>query len=70
MNATNNPMTKHHYPYGAVMLLQEDLARARMRESQRVAAQRRLARRLVSIRRWNRIARWAAERAAEAERTL
>jgi hypothetical protein len=69
MNATNQ-MTHRHYPYGAVMLLQEDLARARMRESQRVAAQERLARRLVSARRWNRIARWAAERAAEAERAI
>lgn len=70
MNATTNQMTENHYPYGAGMLLQEDLARARMRESQRVAAQERLARRLASARRWNRIARWAAARAAEAERML
>jgi hypothetical protein len=76
MNATSttrnsNPMTDSYYPNGAVMLLMhEDLARARMRESQRAAAQWRLARRLTSARRWNRLARWASRHAAEANRSL
>jgi hypothetical protein len=64
---THNPMTDRHYPDGATMLMQEDLARARMRESQRVAAEWRLARRLVSARRWNRLARWASRHAAKAK---
>jgi hypothetical protein len=74
MNAhrtTAQPTTDDYYPNGAVMLLmQEDLARARMRESQSSAAEWRLARRLVSARRWSRLAQWAARRAAEANRAL
>ena len=73
MNATRNTqqMTEDFYPNGAVMLLMhEDLARARMRESQRAAADQRLARRLASARRWNRLARWAGRRASEASREL
>ena len=55
------------YPKGtAAMLLQEELARARMRESQRVAAETRLARRLSSARRWERLASWTSRRAARA----
>jgi hypothetical protein len=50
----------------AVMLLHEDLARARMRESQRVAAQQRLARRLSTARRWRRLASWAGRHASKA----
>jgi hypothetical protein len=48
------------------MLLQEELARARMRESQRVAAEMRMARRLSSARRWERLASWTSRRAARA----
>jgi hypothetical protein len=72
MNATSNTnaMTDSYYPNGTVMLMQEDLARARMRESQRAAAQWRMARRLTSARRWNRLARWAARHAAEANSSL
>jgi hypothetical protein len=70
-NAQQNPMTDEYYPNGAVMLLmQEDLARARMRESQRTAAEWRLARRLTSARRWNRLAGWAGRRASEANHAL
>ncbi len=70
-NAQQNPMTDEYYPNGAVMLLMhEDLARARMRESQRAAEQSRLARRLSSARRWNRLAGWAGRRASEANRAL
>jgi hypothetical protein len=72
MNAQGTkPITDEYYPNGAVMLLmQEDLARTRMRESQRSAAEWRLARRLTSARRWGRLANWAARRAAEANREL
>ena len=72
MNTTQqHPMTEHYYPNGAVMLLMhEDLARARMQESQRSAAEWRLARRLTSARRWSRLAGWAGRRAAEANRAL
>jgi hypothetical protein len=73
MNATGerNPMLNDYDPKGtAVMLLHEDLARARMRESQRVAADQRLARRLVSVRRWRRLARWANRHASQAAREL
>jgi hypothetical protein len=72
MNTTQqHPMTKDYYPNGAVMLLMhEDLARARMQESQRSAAESRLARRLTSARRWSRLAGWAGRRAAEANRAL
>jgi hypothetical protein len=50
----------------AAMLLHEELARARMRESQRTAAEMRIARRLSSARRWERLARWTSRRAARA----
>lgn len=72
MNAqrTTKPISSY-YPNGVVMyLMQEDLARARMRESQRVAAQMRMARRLTSAKRWNRLAEWTARRAAEANSAL
>ena len=48
------------------MLLQEELARARMRESQRAAAEMRMARRLSSARRWERLAQWTSRRAERA----
>ena len=72
MNTTQqHPMTEHYYPNGAVMLLMhEDLARSRMLESQRSAAEWRLARRLTSARRWSRLAGWAGRHAAEANRAL
>lgn len=70
MITTTNQMTKNNHLSGVPMLLQEELARERMRESQREAAQLRLARRLASARRWNRLARWASRRAADAERAL
>lgn len=54
----------------AVMLLHEDLARSRMRESQRAAENARLVRRLASVRRWRRLARWAGRHAAQASREL
>lgn len=50
----------------SAMLLQEELARARMRESQRAAAEMRMARRLSSARRWERLAQWTSRRAARA----
>jgi hypothetical protein len=64
----SNPNTNLYvHPKGtAVMLLQEELARARMRESQREAAEMRMARRLSSARRWERLAKWTSRRAARA----
>lgn len=49
-----------------VMLLYEVLARARMREDQQYAREARLARRLVSARRWRRLAGYAGRRASRA----
>jgi hypothetical protein len=52
------------------MLLQENLARTRMRESQRAAANHRLARRLQAAHRWRRLATWAERHAARSARAL
>jgi hypothetical protein len=52
------------------MLLNESLARERMREAERVAREHRLSRRLSSAKRWGRISEWAARRAARAEDLL
>jgi hypothetical protein len=61
----NQNVNAYTHPKGtAVMLLQEELARARMRESQRTAAEMRIARRLSSARRWERLALWTSKRAA------
>jgi hypothetical protein len=46
-----------------MLLLNEDLARLRMREAEAEAAEARLAHRLVSARRWQRRAERAARRA-------
>lgn len=46
------------------MLLYEDMSRARMREDRHTAATHRAANRMLAIRRWERIAGWAAKRAA------
>ncbi len=46
-----------------MLLLNENLARARMREAEAEAAEARLARRLVAARRWQRRAEHAARRA-------
>lgn len=63
--------TRGYFPNGADMyLMQEELARARMRESQRAAEHERRARRLVSARRWGRLAKWAARHAEEAQSGL
>lgn len=45
------------------MLLHEILARTRMRDDQHHASQERLSRRLVAVRRWQRLARYADQRA-------
>ncbi len=47
------------------MLIYEDMSRIRMREDQRVAAEQRTANRMLAIRRWERLAGWAAKRAAK-----
>jgi hypothetical protein len=48
------------------MLLHETLARSRMREAEQAAREYRQARRLAAARNWQRLARWAARRAARA----
>ena len=52
------------------MLLQENLARERMREAEQVAREQRLVRRLNSVRRWERLSTWAARRAERARNLL
>ena len=52
------------------MLMQEALARARMREAELTASQYRLARRVAAARSWQRLADWAAGRAAKAKAEL
>jgi hypothetical protein len=47
------------------MLLYEDMSRVRMREDQRLAARHRQADRVLTVRRWERLAGWAAKRAAK-----
>ncbi|HEY0636057.1 MAG TPA: hypothetical protein VGD67_00270 [Pseudonocardiaceae bacterium] len=49
------------------MLLQEALARTRMREAEQAALRYRQARRLTAGRTWNRLATWTARRARQAE---
>jgi putative heme iron utilization protein len=48
------------------MLLYEDLARERRHEAERVARQHRLVRHVSAVRRWERLAAWAARRAERA----
>ncbi|TCO62989.1 hypothetical protein EV192_1021133 [Actinocrispum wychmicini] len=50
----------------STMLLYEDLARARMLEAEQAASKLRLVRRLTAAKRWNRVSKWAAKRAARA----
>ena len=54
----------------STMLLNEDLARIRMREAEQAASQQRLIRRLTAAKRWNRVSNWAAKRAARIESTF
>jgi hypothetical protein len=49
------------------MLLHEIIARDRMRDDQHRARRERLARRLATARRWQRLARYANQRARAAE---
>ncbi len=48
------------------MLLQEALARTRMREAEQAAREHRQARQLTAGRNWQRLARWSARRAERA----
>lgn len=51
-------------------MLYEVLARARMREDQRRASQERLSRQLATVRRWQRLARYADRRIRRASARL
>jgi hypothetical protein len=52
------------------MLLYETLARTRTRETERFAHHHRTARLLRSSRRWHRLAKWAKQKAEQAESSL
>ncbi|MBV8931769.1 MAG: hypothetical protein JOZ47_03830 [Kutzneria sp.] len=52
------------------MLAYEELAKIRMYEAQRSAAEQRMARRLLVCRRWRRIAAWAVARADRVASTM
>jgi hypothetical protein len=64
------PSTVVEHVAGHALFLHEDLARSRIRELERDAAERRLARRLCTERRWRWVARWAAKRADHAASSL
>jgi hypothetical protein len=66
---TRNTHKPIHLGVGT-MLLNEDLARIRMREAEQAASQQRLIRRLTAAKRWNRVSNWAAKRASRIESTL
>jgi hypothetical protein len=71
MNTTARPMTIDHPMKGTnVMLLEEALARSRMHEAEQAAQEYRQARRLAAAHTWQRLARWAACRAARANDVL
>lgn len=63
---TRTDLTDHTPKGSNAMLLQEALARSRMREAEQAARQHRLARQLTAGRNWRRLARWSADRAARA----
>jgi len=53
-----------------IMLLEEALARSRMREAQQAAHDHRQARQFTAGRNWQRLARWSARRAERARTGL
>lgn len=67
----NDLMTTDFHPKGSkTMLMDENLARERMREAERAANHARLVRRLGSAKRWDRLSAWAARRAKRANDLL
>ncbi len=71
MNSTAVTMTMDQPLKGTdVMLLEEALARSRMREAEQAAQEYRQARRLVAARNWHRLAQWATRHAARANGAL
>lgn len=73
---TTNSFANDVLPYAhqtqgtSLMLLEEDLARTRMRDSETFAEHQRLAHRLVVANRWRRLSGWAQQRAARSARAL
>jgi hypothetical protein len=62
-----HPMSAQDVSKGmGMMLLHEDLARARMQARLELAEQHRLAKRMAAVNRWRRLSRWAAQRASQA----
>jgi len=71
VNPVHNDPTYTFKPEGPTdMLLQENLARSRMREAEQAARARRLVRHLSAARRWTRLSQWAARRADRATAAL
>ena len=70
MNSIAVPTNDHRYDRtmkgSNVMLLQEALARTRMREAEQAAHEHRQARQITAGRNWRRLARWSARRAERA----
>ncbi len=67
MNAITMPTSYDRTMKGSdAMLLQEALARTRMREAEQAAREHRQARQLTAGRNWQRLARWSARRAERA----
>lgn len=73
-DATTAPVTSYrrdqHIQETRAMLLDEELARSRIREHRYRAAQTRLANRVAAAHRWDRLAGWAARRALRAHEKL
>jgi len=69
-NAESTPMTKTSVRSNAMLLMHEELARARMSERQEDAENYRRCARLVAARRWQRKAERAAQRARNAQNAV
>ena len=64
------PTTDQQTKGSTTMLLEEALARSRMREAQQAARAHRQARQLTAGRGWQRLSRWSARRAQRARSAL
>jgi hypothetical protein len=67
---TTFPIMDHPIEGTTNMLIEEALARSRMREAQQAAHNFRTARQLTAGRTWQRLARWTARRAERARAHL
>lgn len=70
INATVSPTVDQPMRGSTAMLLEEALARSRMREAEQAARDHRLARQLTAGRTWQRLANWATRQADRARQHL